>query len=145
MHHSSATAVLITDVQVVCNWFVSKGVLPIACDVLMTGRGGMLWQSIWPAQWQASNQQRQFLHQPKDLELLVSAGSTQRIEKVNPPPCLSARDSQRKLTKHRPNCHVDPAFSPSCENRLQIKYWLARAHSTIRQRNTVREIQRETQ
>jgi len=67
---------------VVCNWFVSKGVLPIACDVLMTGRGGMLWQSIWPAQWQASNQQRQFLHQPKDLELLVSAGSTQRIEKI---------------------------------------------------------------
>jgi len=68
---------------VVFNWFLSKGFLPISSDVNMTGRGGMLWQSIWPAQWQSSNEQRQFLHQPIDLGSLDRTNSsTQRIEKI---------------------------------------------------------------
>ena len=48
----------------------------------MAGRGGMFWQSMFPAQWQTSTEQRQFLHHPDQLEHAVKPDAIQTIPKV---------------------------------------------------------------
>lgn len=42
----------------------------------------MFWQTVWPAEWQKSTAQQQFLHRPEDLDALVPLDSVQRLRTV---------------------------------------------------------------